>query len=210
MELKKWIALGIIPAVNTRSIFEKTQYLYDHVLCLRMLIEDSMQQFSDEYNRVLCLKMSIEKSIKNVNSKSYDENIKITNTIDDENELRQMTGFILGKENDEKENDSQEDNIRYEINWCNIQIGDEFSQICIEGIDSLSNATRHIVFGQLVDFSIENENQNQNERIHEINVEGWNIYNILKSDDANQKKILLICLVLIFHLGGKLLLCIYF
>ncbi|ETO06093.1 hypothetical protein RFI_31303, partial [Reticulomyxa filosa] len=92
-----------------------------------------------------------------------------------------MTGFVIDNSkaslvimdsNNEKEEEE-------EINWHNVQIGDEFVQICREGMDSLSNAMQYIVFGQFVDFSIESKGTNAN---------GWNIYDILRNDDTNKKK----------------------
>ncbi|ETO04587.1 hypothetical protein RFI_32811 [Reticulomyxa filosa] len=56
---------------------------------------------------------------------------------------------------------------------------DEFVQICREEMNSLSNAIQYIVFGQFVNFSIESKGTNAN---------GWNIYDILRNDDTNQKK----------------------
>ncbi|ETO00412.1 hypothetical protein RFI_37035, partial [Reticulomyxa filosa] len=112
----------------------------------------------------------------------------------------------------ENEDNDNEESVEKDIDWSKVETGAEFSRICREGVDSLSNATVHVIFGKLVHFSAQHEmciqseqpasvnqsgddddddddnhNNNNNNNDRHASVEGWSLYALLEEDDKKQK-----------------------
>ncbi|ETO30325.1 hypothetical protein RFI_06790 [Reticulomyxa filosa] len=67
-----------------------------------------------------------------------------------------------------------------------LQVGDEFLYICKEGQLAMSNATQYIVFGELIDFT--DENQNEKEISNNKSGNGWNIIDLLRKNNEIEEQ----------------------
>ncbi|ETO25079.1 hypothetical protein RFI_12064 [Reticulomyxa filosa] len=96
----------------------------------------------------------------------------------------QMTEFVI----------TQPTDLLCQVDWSKVQIGDEFSQVCREGIDSLCNALQHILCGRFINFTYKDDDEENlvsldfenNRNISHNN--GWNIINILDDVDQNERR----------------------
>ncbi|ETO10794.1 hypothetical protein RFI_26581, partial [Reticulomyxa filosa] len=98
----------------------------------------------------------------------------------------------------------------YPIEWDIVQFGDEFTNICQQGVLAMSNATKYIIFGQLIDFTIEQQRQEQEqgqeqeqkpEQGQDQEQKQNKIKNKNKSKQKTKEKQLLDCLFVYFASG---------
>ncbi|ETN97318.1 hypothetical protein RFI_40213, partial [Reticulomyxa filosa] len=174
-DLCKYIlALGKVDDKTAKNLIEQVQYFYDHILCLREWLE-SLYRTSDNFRFGQCSFTEFEieingKQIELVIHKSEEKKTK---------EVEICDWSDCNDDNNSPADDNYDDNASV-VNmyaWDNVQVGDEFTYICQEGVSAMSNATQYIVLGEYIDFT--NEKELNNNKIRN----GWNIIDLLKADD---------------------------
>ncbi|ETO34981.1 hypothetical protein RFI_02092 [Reticulomyxa filosa] len=145
----------------------KIQYLYDHVLCVREVIEH-LSRDRDEFGAYpFC-------------------------------ECNSMTGFVVSawihqeQKMDDYDNgghDHESSKLICDIAWNCVQLGDEFSRICREGMDSIRNAQKYIVFCYQIDFSKTTSNFEEASNANTCDVTNdFPMLDILRMHDKNEEK----------------------
>ncbi|ETO35766.1 hypothetical protein RFI_01295, partial [Reticulomyxa filosa] len=162
--------LGKVDDKTTKNLIEQVQYFYDHILCLREWLE-SLYCTSDKFRFGQCSFTEFEIEING-------EQIELVIHKNEEKKTKEVNIYDWSDCNDD--NNSSADNNASIVNmyaWDNVQVGDEFTYICQEGVSAMSNATQYIVLGEYIDFT--NEKELNNNKIRN----GWNIIDLLKADD---------------------------